>query len=162
MEGILLDPLGLVLTIYSILSQFPYFHQFSIFLQNNVIMKQWFQLHATSSTITFHAIISAITSSMPCHVIISHIIIYVISTFVFLFVCPTIISLVIPLFITKLLLQLYILVIPLSFVNTFDINDNYILNNLPLWNWWKHLNILPLWQQWQRITYYVNVVPILI
>ena len=64
--------------------------------------------------------------------------------------------------IVELILLPYLLFIPLSFMNTFDINDNYILNNLPLWHWWKHLNILPLWKQWQRITSYTNVVPILI
>ena len=56
--------------------------------------------------------------------------------------------------IVKLILLPYLLDIPFSFIKSFDINDNYILNNLPLWNWWKHLNILPLWQQWQRVTCY--------
>ena len=56
--------------------------------------------------------------------------------------------------IIELILLPYLLVIPLSFVNTFDINGKYVLNNIPLWNWWKHLNILPFWQQWQMITCY--------
>ena len=95
------DLLRPVLIIYSILSQFPNFHQFSIFLHNDVIMQQWFQLHATSS-------------SMPCHVtyIPYHHSCQVMSSYLPYhhpyWVCPAIVS----------------LVIPLSLLNSFDINDD--------------------------------------
>ena len=159
MVGFFLDPLRLVLTIYSILDQFLDFHQFAIFLQNDVIMQQWFQLHDTSWNIPCHTIIYSISSPMPCHVVISHIIIhamsslplsfteFVLTSYPWLFLChywtpltSMFIHVMNPLSFTYFILLPCLFVIPLSFVNSFDINDNYILNNLPLWHWWQHLN----------------------
>ena len=68
---------------FPILSQFPDFHQFAIFLQNDVIMQQQFQLHATSSSMPCHAMSSYLPYHHPCHVI---------TTLVFHWVCPVIIS----------------------------------------------------------------------
>ena len=47
--AILLRLLGPILTNYSILSQFPDFHHFSIFLHSDVIIQQWLERHATST-----------------------------------------------------------------------------------------------------------------
>ena len=110
--------------------------------------------------------------AMPCHHIF-HIIIhamsslplsfteFVLPSYPWLFLChywtpltSMMIHVMDPLYFIDFILLPCLLVIPLSFVNSFDINDKYILNNLPLWHWWKHLNILPLWKIWQRITCY--------
>ena len=149
MASILLDPLRLVLTIYSILSQFLDFHQFAIFLQNDVIMQQLFQLHPCHA-MPCHHICHIIIHAMPCHHIF-HIIIHAMSSlplfftefflplYPWLFLCyffviipltSMMIHVMDPLYFTHFILLPCLLVIPLSFVNTFWINENDIFSTI--------------------------------